>query len=239
MHLSGTVYNILPYGSFFSREAIFADFTDFETILKNKNHELHGGYGQWPGEIGNKSAKTVFQQICEIWSLEKKGPIQYVYIVYYHITGIYASMIFMRLCEQNWNRTNIICIIYIYSRIATPHVEPRIKKIRKLPFLAKMHRFLCRIYKYMSPVIHVWYTVPGAVLKPGSPAERGFLREKRVWQTSAPSPSPVSHSPPHIPTCTYMYIRIYMYIHSTYMYVLWYIQKLLCMCYTCVMKLML
>ena len=29
------------------------DFTDFGTILENENHELHGGYGQWPGEIGN------------------------------------------------------------------------------------------------------------------------------------------------------------------------------------------
>ena len=57
-------------------------------------------------------------------------------------------MIFIQLCEWNWNHTNIICIIYIYSRIATPHVELHINKIRihlKLPFLAKMHEFLSRI----------------------------------------------------------------------------------------------
>ena len=41
---------IILYRSFFSRETIFADFSDFGTILENRNHELHG---QWPGEIGN------------------------------------------------------------------------------------------------------------------------------------------------------------------------------------------
>ena len=34
----------------FLRETVFVDFG---TILENKSHELHGGYGQWPSEIGN------------------------------------------------------------------------------------------------------------------------------------------------------------------------------------------
>ena len=42
-------YSIL-YRSFFLREIVF---TDFGTILENKNCKLHGGYGQWPGKIGN------------------------------------------------------------------------------------------------------------------------------------------------------------------------------------------
>ena len=48
------VYSI-HVGPFFSRETIFADFKDFGTILEDKNRELHGGYGQWPSEIGNLS----------------------------------------------------------------------------------------------------------------------------------------------------------------------------------------
>ena len=42
----------------------------------------------------------------------------------------------------------MIRLIYIYSRIATPHVEQHINKIcihLKLPFLAKLHNFLGHI----------------------------------------------------------------------------------------------
>ena len=53
----------------------------------------------------------------------------------------------------HWNYTNIICIIYIYGRITTPHKEPHVNKIRKLPFLAKTHKFLSRI----KLVIYIQY----------------------------------------------------------------------------------
>ena len=64
-------------GPFFFRETIFADFG---TILENKNCELHGGYGQWPSEIGSpwnlNLQKCFFSKSTKFDSLEKKGPIR-------------------------------------------------------------------------------------------------------------------------------------------------------------------
>ena len=59
------------------------------------------------------------------------------------------------LCEIMRIKTEItqiiiICIINMYSSIATSHVKPCINKIWKLPFfLAKTHKFLSRINNWL------------------------------------------------------------------------------------------
>ena len=69
---------LLSMGPFFSRETIFVDFADFGIILKKKPRKLHGGYGQWPSEIGIpwnlNLQKHLFSKSAKYDSLEKKGP---------------------------------------------------------------------------------------------------------------------------------------------------------------------
>ena len=80
------------YRSFFSFIflLIFENFMDFGTTLKNKNCELHGGYGQWPSEIGNR------WNLTKLDSLRKKDLYVmwnwYMYNVHLHAHNVHVHV---------------------------------------------------------------------------------------------------------------------------------------------------
>ena len=143
VHVFASVYNIsvfaflcnvcinVPYRSFFSRETIFADFVDFGTILENWNCKLYGGYGQWPGEIGNpwnlNPQKYFFSKSAsEIWFPRKKDLYSIMRLITLHPIGtvhVHCSCTYITYFFLLWLYLGYNCLRELFFAIFATGVK--------------------------------------------------------------------------------------------------------------------